>query len=239
MRSSTSTTWAIARERGLDVVGVAPIVERPLAAVIAANRDRVRRPSDLDGATVGVTGLPSDDAVLDSVIRAGGGDPSSVHRVTIGFQAVSALAAGRVDAATAFWNAEGVTLRRMGVPTREFRVDRYGAPRYPELILSTTSKLIASDPGLVRSVVEATRRGYDLAIQRPRSALGALLEGAPGLDRAAQRAELTALLGAHALGTRPPAPALMRRWLDWEVAHGIIERPAAGWLSDAFDFRFA
>jgi NitT/TauT family transport system substrate-binding protein/putative hydroxymethylpyrimidine transport system substrate-binding protein len=230
---------AIARERGLDVVGVAPIVERPLAAVIAANRDRVRRPGDLNGATVGVTGLPSDDAVLDSVIRAGGGDPSSIHRVTIGFQAVSALAAGRVDAATAFWNAEGVTLRRMGVLTREFRVDRYGAPRYPELILSTTSKLIASDPGLVRSVVEATRRGYGLAIQRPGSALGALLEGASGLDRAAQRAELTALLGAHALGTRPPAPALMRRWLDWEVAHGIIERPAADWLSDAFDFRFA
>ncbi len=119
---------AIARERGLDVVGVVPIVERPLAAVIAANRDRVRRPSDLEGATVGVTGLPSDDAVLDSVIRAGGGDPSSVHRVTIGFQAVSALAAGKVDAATAFWNAEGVTLRRMGVPTREFRVDQLRGP---------------------------------------------------------------------------------------------------------------
>ena len=31
----------------------------------------------------------------------------------------------------------------------------------------------------------------------------------------------------------------MRRWLDWEVAHAIIERPAAGWLSSAFDFRFA
>ncbi len=111
---------AIARERGLDVVGVAPIVERPLAAVIAGNRSEIRTPADLAGKTVGVTGLPSDDAVLDSVLGAAGLSPASVHRVTIGFEAVAALAAGRVDAATAFWNAEGVTLERRGMPVRSF-----------------------------------------------------------------------------------------------------------------------
>src|SRR6476661_8993749 len=91
---------AIARERGLDVVGVMPIVQRPLAAVIARDRTEIRTPSDLAGKTVGVTGLPSDDAVLDSVLGAGGLDPSSVHRVTIGFNAVADLRAGKLDAAT-------------------------------------------------------------------------------------------------------------------------------------------
>src|SRR3954454_17902753 len=129
---------AIARERGFDLVGVMPIVQRPLASVIAGDRAAVRRPRDLEGRTVGVTGLPSDDAVLDSVVAADGGDPAKVHRVTIGFNAVAALAAGRVDAATAFWNAEGVTLQRQGTPTRTFRVDDYGAPRYPELVLVTS-----------------------------------------------------------------------------------------------------
>src|SRR3954451_23437131 len=94
---------AIARERGFSLVGVMPIVQRPLASVIA--RSSVRQPRDLEGRTVGVTGLPSDDAVLDSVVSADGGDPATVHRVTIGFNAVAALAARRVDAATAFWNA--------------------------------------------------------------------------------------------------------------------------------------
>src|SRR3954454_8412011 len=91
---------AIARERGFDLVGVMPIVQRPLASVIAGDRATVRRPRDLEGGTVGVTGLPSDDAVLDSVVAADGGDPANVQRVTIGFNAVAALAAGRVDAAT-------------------------------------------------------------------------------------------------------------------------------------------
>src|ERR687888_2032337 len=46
---------AIARERGVDIVGVAPIVQRPLASVIAP--ESVHRPRDLEGRTVGVTGL--------------------------------------------------------------------------------------------------------------------------------------------------------------------------------------
>src|SRR5262245_37945743 len=102
----------IAREQGLDIVGTMAIVQRPLAAIIAPSSGPVRRPRDLEGRTVGVTGLPSDEAVVDSELSADGGDPGKVHRVTIGFNAVSALAAGKVDAATGFWNAEAVALAR-------------------------------------------------------------------------------------------------------------------------------
>ncbi|MGH2925128.1 MAG: ABC transporter substrate-binding protein, partial [Solirubrobacterales bacterium] len=179
---------AIAYEHGLDVTGIVPIVQRPLAAVIA--QGSVRRPRDLEGRTVGVTGLPSDDAVLDSVLEADGVQPSSVNRVTIGFQAVSALAAGKVDAVTAFWNAEGVALSRKGVSNRVFRVDDYGAPRYPELWLSTTSKLVREQPELVRAVSEATVRGYRFELRHRARALDDLLAGSDGLDRGQQRAQL-------------------------------------------------
>ena len=53
---------AIARERGKDIVGIMAIVERPLAAVLAA--PAIHTPRQLDGKTVGVTGVPSDTAVL-------------------------------------------------------------------------------------------------------------------------------------------------------------------------------
>ena len=106
--------FGIARQRGLDLVAVAAIVQRPLASVISADA-AVTRPRDLEGKTVGVTGVPSDDAVLDTVLAAGGLAPDSVRRVTIGFTAVPALAAGKVGAATAFWNAEGVELGRLGI----------------------------------------------------------------------------------------------------------------------------
>jgi NitT/TauT family transport system substrate-binding protein/putative hydroxymethylpyrimidine transport system substrate-binding protein len=216
---------AIAYERGLDVSGIVPIVQRPLAAVIA--RNGIRRPGDLQGKTVGVTGLPSDDAVLDSVLEADGADPSSVDRVTIGFQAVAALAAGRIDAATAFWNAEGVTLRRQGVSARVFRVDDHGAPRYPELWLCTSTRLTREQPGLARAISRATVRGYGFAADHPQEALNDLLASSDGLDRAEQEAQLRALLAADAVDPSDAflAPAKVSRWLRWATGHGILERP--------------
>jgi len=242
---------AIAREHGLDLVGVAPIVERPLAAVIAGDRTAIRTPADLAGKTVGVTGLPSDDAVLNSVLASAGLAPDAVHRVTIGFGAIPALAAGRVDAATAFWNAEGVTLKRKGVPVRVFRVDDFGAPRYPELILTTTRKEVGADPELVRDVVDATRRGYVFAASHRREALDDLLAGTSGLDRGEEGAQLDALNealafvpaasflpagnfrpGARAGGSRP----WLLNWPKWEADHGVVERPPE--LRKIFSFMF-
>jgi NitT/TauT family transport system substrate-binding protein/putative hydroxymethylpyrimidine transport system substrate-binding protein len=213
----------IARERGLDPVGVMPVVQRPLASVLAA--PQVHRPRDLEGRTAGVTGLPSDHAVLDSIVAGDGGDPAAVRRVTIGFNAVASLAARKVDAATGFWNAEGVALRRRGVPTRIFKVDRYGAPPYPELVLCAGAGTLREDPALVRSVVGATTRGYRAAVADPAAALEALTSAVPGLDRDEQAAQLRVLRPILA-----PAPfdfAVLRAWARWDLRHGLLRRPLA------------
>src|SRR6266545_410467 len=181
--------FGIARERGLDLVAIAAIVQRPLASVVARDPNEIRTPADLAGKTIGVTGVPSDDAVLDTVLRSGGVDPSDVHRVTIGFNAVADLAAGKVDAATAFWNAEGVELQQRGIPIQEFRVDQFGAPRYPELLLVRKT----GNEELGDRVVAGLRHGYDVLADQPQRALGDLLDQVPGLDRSTQAAELRAL----------------------------------------------
>ncbi len=213
----------IARERGLDIVGTMPIVQRPLAAVIAHEGIGVNRPRDLQGRTVGVTGLPSDEAVVDSEVSADGGDPAKVKRVTIGFNAISSLAAEKVDAATGFWNAEGVTLRQQGVPIRIFKVNEYGAPPYPELVLVASRQTIDRDPDLVRSVVEATKRGYGFTVDHPKQALDDLLAEVPSLDRADERAQLVALLPD--LHPAPFDQAVLRAWAAWDLKHGLLEKP--------------
>jgi putative hydroxymethylpyrimidine transport system substrate-binding protein len=213
----------IARERGLDLVGTMPIVQRPLAAVIARGSSSVRRPRDLADHTVGVTGLPSDEAVVDSEVTADGGDPAKVDRVTIGFNAVSSLAAGKVDAATGFWNAEGVALRRQGIPVRIFKVNRYGAPPYPELVLTASRETIEDEPALVDSVVAATTRGYELAYEHPAQALDDLLAEVPSLDRGDQAAQMRAL--RPDLHPAPFDPGVLREWAAWDLEHGLLERP--------------
>jgi putative hydroxymethylpyrimidine transport system substrate-binding protein len=221
----------IARERGLDLVGTMPIVQRPLAAVIARADRGITRPRDLEGRNVGVTGLPSDEAVVDSEVSADGGDPTRVKRTTIGFNAIASLAAAKVDAATGFWNAEGVALRRQGVPIRIFKVDRYGAPPYPELVIVAPRRTVERDPALVQALRDATARGYELVSDDPAQALDDLLAAVPSLDRSEQAAQLKALLPD--LRPAPFDAAVLRAWARWDLEHGLLEKPLD--IDAAFD----
>jgi putative hydroxymethylpyrimidine transport system substrate-binding protein len=218
--------FGIARERGADLRELGAIVQRPLASVIARDRNEVRTPDDLAGKTVGVTGVPSDDAVLDTVLASGGLAPDSVERIEIGFNAVSALAAGRIDAATAFWNAEGVQLKELGLPTREFRVDEFGAPRYPELVMVART----GEDALADRILAALTRGYEDLGDDPHAALENLLAEVPGLDPTSQAAQLDALTSsdAFALGGSSATPELdqesVESWRRWAQAAGLLGR---------------
>ncbi len=214
---------AIARERGEKIVAIMAIVERPLASVIA--RAGIHTPRQLAGRTVGVTGVPSDTAVLRSEVAGAGGDPSKVKTVTIGFNAVASLLSGRVDAATAFWNDEGVTLQRRHRGFHVFRVDRYGAPSYPELLLCATQSSLSQDPGLAHAVVRALVRGYGVTLTDPQGSEADLESKVPGLDPKLVDAELGAVEPAYLGGTGQFGTfdfATLRAWARWEVRFGIV-----------------
>jgi len=228
---------AIARERGIDLVGVMALVQKPLAAVLAG--PRIRTPRDLEGERVGVTGLPSDEAVARSIVAGARGDPERLRLTVIGFKAVRSLLTGRVAGATAFWNVEGVALRAQRPSIREFRVDDYGAPAYPELVVTVIRKTLRDRPQLVGDVVKALAHGYDGVIADPRAGLDALLSQTDGLDRATAQRELDAVLPAFTAGARSFGeldPRRLRAWARWEARFGIVRR--APDVAPAFDGRF-
>ena len=228
---------AIARERGRDLVGVMALVQTPLAAILA--QPSIRTPRDLAGKRVGVTGLPSDEAVLRSIVAGAGGDPSRVRPTSIGFGAVPALLAGRVAGATAFWNVEGVALRAKRPNIREFRVDDYGAPAYPELVLTVTRETLQDSPGLVRATVAALSRGYSEVLADPESGVSALVTATTGLERANVQRELDAVspsfrAGARAFGEL--SQERLRAWARWEQRFGLVKRVPE--VALAFDGRY-
>jgi putative hydroxymethylpyrimidine transport system substrate-binding protein len=229
---------AIADQSSPRLVGIMAIVERPLSAVIAA--PGIASPNALEARTVGITGVPSDTAVLHSVVAGSGGDPAKVKTITIGFNAVSDLLAGRVAAATAFWNDEGLTIQSKKPGFHVFRVDDYGAPAYPELVLCATSATIRRDPEVARGVVKTLVRGYRFALSHPAAAAQDLERLARGLDPNLVSTQLRALLPAfrapdHHIGELD-IPTL-RKWAQWEARFGIVRR--APTVSAMFDPNFA
>ena len=216
---------AIADEQGRHLVGIMALDQRPLASVIA--QPRFKNPRQLDGQTIGVTGAPSDLAVLRSVVAGAGGRPSSLKTITIGYNAVPDLISGKVAAATAFWNDEGVQLSQQKPAFNVFRVEDFGAPSYPELVVCATATELKRDPSLARGLVHTLVAGYKYVLKYPEAGERDLESQVSGLSSKAVsqqlRAELPAFLprGGGRYGSL--VPTVLSTWAKWEAKFGIVK----------------
>jgi putative hydroxymethylpyrimidine transport system substrate-binding protein len=216
---------AIADAQGKDLVGVMALVQTPLGSVLTADGSRIRRPRDLEGQKVGVTGAPSDDAVVRSLVRGDGGDPAKVHEVRVGADPVRALLSGRLSSATGRWSTDGVALAARKKGSKAFLVDDYGAPSYPEVVLAVTRETLETNEPVVRATIRALRRGYEATIDDPDSAISALTGEEPTLNRTLQDAELEAVSPSFTAGADffgQLQPDVLAKWATWEQRFGIV-----------------
>jgi putative hydroxymethylpyrimidine transport system substrate-binding protein len=234
---------ATAIDHGANDEAVMALVQRPVGGLIALASERLRSPAQLQGRAVGITGVPSDLAVLDTEVRHAGGDPARVRVVTVGFNGAQALLAGRIAAFTGFIPDDGVGLEVEGGAgghrITSFWLDRNGGPEYPGLVAFASRALARSDPALVRDFLAATVRGYEDTLRDPTRSLDELLHADPSLSRALTAASLRAYLplfdaGGVPFGTIQPAHiAELSRWM---LANRLSSAPLpfGRYGSDAF-----
>jgi putative hydroxymethylpyrimidine transport system substrate-binding protein len=229
-----------AREQQVPVVSVAALVQHPLNCLMMLESSGIERPSDLVGKTVGMAGLPSDEAYLKTMIEDDGASMNDVEIVNVGFDLLPALLAGRVDAVIGtYWTHETILAEQEGHPVRYLRVEDWGVPDYYELILAAGEKAIAEQGEAISAFLGAMQRGYDDAITDPEAALAVLLAASPDLDADVERKGIELLVpvwtsnGEVAFGTQTEA-----RWNafgDWMKAQGLLGESvdiAAAWNGD-------
>jgi ABC-type nitrate/sulfonate/bicarbonate transport system substrate-binding protein len=215
---------------GRDAEAIMALAQKPLGGPIALASEHLTSAAQLQGKTVGITGVPSDTATLDTSVRHAGGDPAKVHVVTIGFNGVQDLQAGKIAAFTGFWPADGVQLQVNGYPITAFKLDENGGPAYPGLVAFTTKSLIASNPQLVRAFLAATVKGYQDTIRDPQQSLNDLLRLNPTLQRKLTQASLNAYLPLFSDGGAVPfgklqtdKVAALSSWLlQYKLIHKAI-----------------
>ena len=168
---------------GREAQGIMAIAQRPPGGLITLEESGITDPKQLEGQTVGITGVPSDTAILNTVMKDAGGNPDDADVVTIGFNGVQALESGKVAAFTGFIPADGVQVEADGYPTKSFPLDEYGGPSYPGLVVFSTESKIGDDPDLMQGFVDATIKGYQDALADPAQAIDALISQTQGIDK--------------------------------------------------------
>ena len=174
-------------EEGREAKAIMAILQRPPGGLITLEEDGIATPADLAGKTVGVTGVPSDNAILDTIMADAGSNSDEADVVTIGFNGVQSLEAGKVQAFTGFIPADGVQVEADGYKTKSFPLDENGGPSYPGLVAFSTETMIADDPDLMKGFVEASIKGYQDALADPEAALTSLEDQTQGLDPELQK----------------------------------------------------
>lgn len=164
------------------------IVQRPLSGLIVNADGPITTPQQLRGKRIAVSGVPSDAAVVGAIVQQDG-KPLPVKQVTLGFNGLKALKAGRVDATTAYWPADAVTLQQLGTKPRVFKLDDAG-PRYPGLVAFTTEQLAREQPQKVAAFTAALAHGTRDVIADGRVGLAALAADYPELDPTTTKLQL-------------------------------------------------
>lgn len=167
----------------------AGIVQQPLSGLIVREDSGITKPEQLAGKKVAVSGLPSDVAVVEA-IASKDGRPVATENITLGFNGLKALDAGRVDATTAYWPADEVTLEQLGTKGRTFALDRFGGPSYPGLVAFTSRRTAVTDPVHTKGFKDALVKGTQDVIANPDVGLQAVKESYPELDPATTEAQL-------------------------------------------------
>lgn len=200
----------LARDRGLRVVSVGAIVQKPLTSIMAVGAARVRDVRDLRGKRVGTAGIPYQSAYLKTILERAGVNPNSVDEVNVGFNLVPAMLSRRVDATLgSFWNYEGVELRQRRRAPVVIPVDRVGVPTYNELVIVARKDDLADRGSRVRRFMRALAAGYGAARANPERAVGQLIRANPSLERRLQLASVKATLPVF-------FPADERRPFGWQ-----------------------
>jgi len=222
-----------AAAKKLPVVAVAAVVPQPLNSFMAIE-PTVHSLRDLKGKTIGITGVPSDYATLDTALHSVGLTRTQLKIVTVGYNLLPALLAHRVDAVLGVYrNVEGIQLQLRGLHPTIIPVDQAGVPTYDELVLVANKTRLHDDPQYrsgVRRFVGAFLAGTADARRNPSRALAIMKQvtaSDPKFLARAVPATLRLLAGSRGIGCL--SVDAWRHFGDWMRATALLKkRIAAG-----------
>jgi putative hydroxymethylpyrimidine transport system substrate-binding protein len=217
-----------ARAQDVPVQSIAGLVQHPLNCLMFKADAAIERPADLKGKSVAVSGLPSDDALLQTMLTFDGITLDDVEVINVGYDLLPALLAGRADAVLgAYWTHETILAEQQGTPVRYLRVEQWGVPDYYELVLVSGDDLIEQSPETATAILTALQRGYNDALADPGAALQLLYAENPDLDPVVEEQGITVLAplwtddGAVAFGSQTD-----ERWNafgDWLKSQDLLD----------------
>lgn len=185
--------------QNVPVKSIGAVVQAPLNIVLSLADENITSPHDLVGKTIGYAGTELSEALIRSIMENVGADYSDVTMIDVGFDLMSSMTTGNVDATIGcLVNHEVPQMEEEGFSVNWFDLDDYGVPTYYEGVFLANDRMIETDPETLSAFLRASARGFADMQANPEEALQILLanqneENFP-LSETVERQSMTVLL---------------------------------------------
>ena len=158
------------------VVTIGTVVREPLDTISFLKSTGITRPKDLEGKTLGTTGVEFGDALIKKMMENDGSSIDKVNVVNVGFDLMSAMTTGNVDATFGcFINHEIPQLEKEGFEMGYFRPSDFGIPNYYSLVFVAGQDSVNNNPEKYHKFLRACSKGFYDMKNNPEDALKILL----------------------------------------------------------------
>ena len=218
--------------QNVPVKSIGAVVQGPLNIVLSLQEKNITKPEDLVGKTIGYAGTELSEALVRSIMEYAGADYSDVTMVDVGFDLMSSMTTGNVDATIGcLVNHEVPQMEEEGFAVNWFDLDNYGVPTYYEGIFLANDEMIANDSDTLAAFLRASARGFADMKADPEAALATLLanqneENFP-LSETVERKSMETLLPMMETAEATflsQSDAFWQENIDWMLSQGLIEK---------------
>lgn len=167
----------------LPITTVATLIQHNTSGILSLQGNGMDRASGMAGKTYATWDIPVEQAMIDAIVTADGGDFDQINMVPSTVTDVLTALQTNIDAVWVYYAWDGIAAQVHGLATDYLD---FGS-LMPELDFYTPT-IIASNaylqenPEEAKAFLRATAQGYEYAIENPQEAADILLKHAPELD---------------------------------------------------------
>ena len=175
-------TYGLAQDDPTPVKAIATIIQHNTSGFVSLKEKNINSPADFEGKTYGGWGAPSESAVIESLMEKDGADFGKINIVTLSDDSFEILK-NDIDLEWIFWGWAGIqgTMQGYDLNYIELRDLDERLDYYTPIIIAGND-MIENDPDLVQRFMDATKKGYEYAIENPDESAEILHDHADAYD---------------------------------------------------------
>lgn len=217
-------------DQNIPIKGIGAIVQSPLSVVVSMADKQIKSPADFVGKNIGYGGSELGEAIIRTIMKNAGADSSDIKLTNVGFDLMSSMTTGNVDATIGCMvNHEVPQLIEEGFEINYFPMYDYGVPKDYEMVFLANDKSVDENAETLKAFLRASKKGFEDMKNDPEGSLELLLSKQSvdefPLSKTVEQQSMEVLLPVMETEDAPFLSQTEDVWqadIDWMAENGLI-----------------